>query len=540
MAVGNLRITKDVKAFGTLMYGKAEDHFDAHPVPDYFVVPSGSGLIAGRFMQGGPRMTDRTSELYDVNGGFEGDWRSINWNIAVGQGESKVKNSDSNYYNADLWIPATENGTIDPTRNDNDPALVESLKVSPVREGKSKVTYLDLRVRGEAFNLPAGPVGWAVGGSLWKESLSDQPDPLTQQGLVVGSIQQSAVDASRRAKAAFAEVSVPVLKNLELSGALRYDSYPDGNSKTSPKIAALWTPMRAIGLRASYTESFRMPSLKQLYGAQEQGAGDITGSDCLLIGQPADCDVAFFQVQGSNPNLKPEKGKTYNFGIITDIGPFSGTLDWWRIDKDDAITTPTITSALEQGLTSRDPVLGRLYVYTNLQNVAESKNEGIDADLRLRFPNTAIGTVTFRDAGTYYLKQRTREVGGEWGEFNGTYALPRWRNTLVATTEYGPWEVNMAVRSVGGFADTPNPWTESEPTPSDVRHVSTHDEWDVAAGYSGFKNLKLYGGIKNLMNRMPPFSETNAVNNQYEQVGYAPLYTSRGRFFFMNATYKFK
>ena len=68
--------------------------------PDFFVVPSGTGLIAGRFMQGGPRITDRKSDLFDVNVGLEGTTKWFDWDFAIGHGESHVKNSDRNYYDA--------------------------------------------------------------------------------------------------------------------------------------------------------------------------------------------------------------------------------------------------------------------------------------------------------------------------------------------------------------------------------------------------------------------------------------------------------
>jgi iron complex outermembrane receptor protein len=55
--------------------------------------------------------------------------------------------------------------------------------------------------------------------------------------------------------------------------------------------------------------------------------------------------------------------------------------------------------------------------------------------------------------------------------------------------------------------------------------------------YTGFKGLKIDVGVKNLFDRMPPLSQTNALNNIYEQVGYAPLYNSRGRFYFVGLTY---
>ena len=38
----------------------------------------------------------------------------------------------------------------------NDPAFVESLKVSPIREGKSKIDALDLKARGQTSFYPAG------------------------------------------------------------------------------------------------------------------------------------------------------------------------------------------------------------------------------------------------------------------------------------------------------------------------------------------------------------------------------------------------
>jgi iron complex outermembrane receptor protein len=540
MIVGNVKLPYDMKLFGQLSYSHAKDHFDAHPVPDFFVVPSGSGLIAGRFMQGGPRMTDRESELIDGTVGVEGTTKWFDWDIAYNHGESKVTNKDRNYYNADLWSEATGSGLLDPTVNTNDPAFVESLKVTPVREGKSKIDAFDAKMRGTTtWALPGGNMGWALGGSWWKESLVDNPDPLTQQGLVVGSIQQAAVDASRKAYAFFGEVSVPIIKNVELQGALRYDHYPT-DSKTSPKIGVYWTPLRQLAFRASYTESFRMPSLKQLYGAQEQGATNFaTPEECVILGFDPDCDIAGFQVSGANPALKPEKGKTWNVGVVTDLGPFSGSVDWWRIDVDDAITQPTQLSALQQGFFGRDPNTGRLLVFVNLQNVAQALNEGIDFDFRVRLPNTPVGNVTFRDTATYYLKQRTREAGAEWTEFNGTYALPRIRNVFQVSTDWRSWEANLFIRTVGGFTDTDTGWSASEPIPVGTRRVPAMDQWDISAAYTGFKGWRLSGGIINIFDRSPPFSVQNSITNIYEQIGFAPLYSARGRFFHVEATYTF-
>ena len=55
--------------------------------------------------------------------------------------------------------------------------------------------------------------------------------------------------------------------------------------------------------------------------------------------------------------------------------------------------------------------------------------------------------------------------------------------------------------------------------------------------YTGFRNTTLVLGIKNLMDRAPPF--TNQPDTF--QVGYDPVYADpRGRMFYARVTYAFK
>ena len=44
----------------------------------------------------------------------------------------------------------------------------------------------------------------------------------------------------------------------------------------------------------------------------------------------------------------------------------------------------------------------------------------------------------------------------------------------------------------------------------------------------------------NLLDNDPPFSLTNASNNAYTQMGFAELYTARGRYFYVTAKYAFR
>ena len=538
MAVGTLKITNNVRAFAQYIYAHSDDHFDAHPVPDFFVLPDGR-LYAGRFLQGGPRMTDRSSETHHFVAGLNGSFGNIDWEVAGGGGKNKVTNNDSGYYNADLWFPALEAGLIDATVNTNDPAFVESLKVRPTRQGESKNSFFEGKLTGELMQMRAGPLAYAVGASWMKEELVDNPDPLTQQGLVVGSIQQSAVSAERTAKAIYGEVNIPLPGRIELQAALRYDSYPE-ESKTSPKIAARWAITPQFLMRASYSESFRAPSLKQLYGNAEQGADTLSSpEECAAIGEPTGCTIPAFFVTGGNPNLKPEKGRTYNIGFVYDVNTFSAGVDFWRVEKKDNITTPTVLTALEQGLTGRDEQ-GRLLVFTNLQNFAEGQSQGVDLDLRLRVP-TPIGRFSLINTGTYYDFVRTRSGADDpWGQFAGTYATPRYRNIFSVNWESGAWAAYATHRYTHGFWDTDAPSTSEEPRLANVRRVGSHDEVDVQVSFLGIKRMRFDLGVKNLFDNEPPFSFTNASKNAYTQMGFAELYTNRGRFYYGTVRFEFR
>jgi len=529
---------------GTLQYSHAEskDLFEAHPIPDIFVLPSGQ-YYGGRFMQGGPRISDRKSEMDYLNIGLEGNAGKFDWEVVAGYGRSRVTNKDRNYFNADLWYPALESGAIDGTSTTNDQALVDSMKVTPTREGISKLSFVDAKISGELTKLASGSLAYAVGTSFWREELTDTPDLLTQQGLVVGSIQQAPVDAARSAKALFGELSIPLPMQLEAQVAARYDSYP-GASRTSPKAALLWRPTKTLMVRGSYTESFKMPRLKQLFGAQEQGAITLdTDEQCAAVGLAPGCGRPGYEVQGGNKELKPEKGKTWNLGMAYDLGPLSGTVDWWKIRIDNQIDQPTITQALLAGKYSYDSI-GNLLVYTNLQNFAVQESEGVDLDTRLRFPNVMGGTVTVKNTTTHYLSVKRKTPGGDWEYMLDSYSnngpMPRVRNVLKLSYENPAWTLVATHKFVGHFRDTDTYPTGSSPTATDVRTVGTFEQVDISAAYKAFRNIVLTGGIQNLMDRMPPVSLQNASSNRYTQMGFAELYSSRGRFYYLTAEYKFK
>jgi iron complex outermembrane recepter protein len=283
-------------------------------------------------------------------------------------------------------------------------------------------------------------------------------------------------------------------------------------------------------VRASYAESFLAPSLKQLFSGVEEGAESTSDIDIICpafgITDPAACDnFPYRNVTGSNPNLKPETGKTYNLGFIVEPAPeLTLALDFWRIVKENEVNQPTVESAVQRGLFNRRPS-GEWQVFTNNQNIAGTESRGIDIDIRARIADTPWGRLSLRDNATYYHSiKESIDVGDPLLEYAGTFLNPRWRNTLTLSLDAANWATTLALRTTAGMRDTEQ--DTSTAAYRNARHIGTHEELDLG------------GSIKNLLDNDVPYSQRGTLN-QNGSLGFPWIYNPRGRFFQVSASYKF-
>ncbi|WP_428027873.1 TonB-dependent receptor domain-containing protein [Altererythrobacter sp.] len=182
------------------------------------------------------------------------------------------------------------------------------------------------KLDGKLFELPAGDVRAAFGGEYYygiqklQNAANRPPDP--------GPVTTPDANArtTREQYAAFGEVylplvsqdmDVPLVQELTLSAALRYDHYSDFGSTTNQKISATWDVTEDFSLRGSWGTSFRAPGLPELNaGVFSVGLGSnimpgpgITGFSTQPNGS---MNVLF--IFGNNPNLKPEEGTNWQIG----------------------------------------------------------------------------------------------------------------------------------------------------------------------------------------------------------------------------------
>ena len=320
--------------------------------------------------------------------------------------------------------------------------------------------------------LEGGPLGLALGAEARWEKADTPPVPFTDTGAVVG-LGYSAFNMSRNVQAVYGELNAPVTKWLELNGALRYDHYSDFGNATTPKIGFKVKPMEQFAIRGTYSEAFRAP-----------GAAEVGGSSFGF--------TTFGILSQGNPNIQPEKAKSYTLGLILEpIRDLSMTLDYWRIDRKNEIIQADPNTIIPAGqctnscdglddnaglpdgsanlantrVNGKQPNTflfydssGNLTVTGFFQNATKTKTDGVDFELRYKTNLGEAGKLTSQLNWTHVNKLERTGVDGITVDYAGTHGplvqssgtgSPKDRATFSLTFEQGPYGITGAINYVG-------------------------------------------------------------------------------------------
>jgi outer membrane receptor protein involved in Fe transport len=211
--------------------------------------------------------------------------------------------------------------------NQNSNRQKDNVFVSTNHTGKTSLQLEDLKLSGDLFTLPAGPLSFAIGGEHRTEHASDQPDALTASGQTTGATNFAPTKGSRDVWSAYWEVRLPVtsptwnfpgLYSLEINYQERYDNFSDFGDTERPKVSARWQPFdSALTIRATYSEAYHAPTLGELFSGVTQSfpmVVDPTGSTT---------EKQVEQHFSGNPNLKPETAYEWTYGAVVTPGK------WW-------------------------------------------------------------------------------------------------------------------------------------------------------------------------------------------------------------------
>jgi outer membrane receptor protein involved in Fe transport len=219
-------------------------------------------------------------------------------------------------------------------------------------------------INGDLFNLPAGPVSFAIGGEYHGERFERVRDPLNTTFNSLGSVDGQGFRNNRDVWAMYEEVRVPITSptwnfpgfySFEVDFAEREEWYSQNTSAVltppiasahtrynaqKPKISLRWQPLDpkyigAVTLRGSYTEAFHAPTLAELAPAGSQSF------PAVIDPFSSQTDIQIEERLSGNPFLHPEVAYEWTYGIVYSPKWLKGltlSADWWHIDMRDIVS----------------------------------------------------------------------------------------------------------------------------------------------------------------------------------------------------------
>ena len=508
----------------------------------------------------GNRTQENTTDNARVLIGFEGNFGKWDYKAGISRAESSTKTKLTDGYSyTDKLYAALATGIINPwvgagqSQTEAAKQLIESTKFrGAFQHGKTTLTQIDGSVSGELFQLPAGALAVAAGFDFRREGYNFAQDvDATQILLAPGNAALN--DASRTVKAVYAELLVPVMKDLEMQLAIRRDDYSLVGATTNPKVAFRYQPADFLLFRGSASKGFLAPSFQQLYSgslSQELPNGVIDQEGCAQHpGVPEYCAIDRLDYKtGGNKNLKPETSKQGSVGIV--IEPFKGysaSFDYWAINTKDRILnrTPQIVLANYQALNPyiiRKPDGTIDYVQAGWINAAGSRVRGLDVGLRGEGKVNDVKWTATLD-GTYMDSFKFAEYQGqEYQELVGKFYTRdlylRWKHNASFGVSRGDWSGLLIQSFASGYKDQVPNGGKGTPPPGFNPDVSSYTTYNLSGTYTGFKNTTITVGIQNLFDRDPPFTAHNV--DEVVGAGWDPRVADpRGRSLSFQLKYKF-
>jgi iron complex outermembrane receptor protein len=327
--------------------------------------------------------------------------------------------------------------------------FLNALRYTTSDKPRTDLSIWAIKAGGELFDLPSGPVILGLGLEYRNDSYLDIKDRASEIQDVVAS--GGAGGAGKRyVESAYGELTIPILggswswpgaRVLEVVLAERVDKYSDFGSAWKPKISLRYKPFNDLTFRATYAESFRAPSLSELFHGELIEFQQLTDPK---TGLTADYEVHSF----GNPNLKPEDAYSYYAGMIWTPGAqdpehswwgwangFTAYVDWTEINKRGAIQLEDLNTVLANedrapGSVVRNPNGTINFINDPFVNVGAVRIDALDFGFSYVTKEFYWGKVDFELNATYtYNFKQQFLIPGTVFDYTDTFNLPDFKMT---------------------------------------------------------------------------------------------------------------
>lgn len=566
-------------------------------------------LMRTRFTGLGPRVSTYTNNVYQVLGGFRGQLENgWNWDIYGAHGRvdlTERQDGNASVSAVERLLDAADGGAslcegglnIFGTQNISDECAAY-IGVTAKNTTTIKHDVAEFTLSGDfddMFTLPAGSVGFAVGGLYWKQSFEFVPDSVLATGDVAGFNAQQPLAGSVDNKDLYAEILIPILSDLpgvrafNITGGYRYSDHSAASTFSSYKIESDWTIVDQLRLRGGYQRAVRAPNINELFAPQDddnpQGTDPCafdsaarTGPNAAQVRQlcqatgiaPAVIDTytqmnsQFSALTGGNPNLSEETADTFTVGaVITSpfdspaFDRFSLSVDYYNIKIKDAIgqiDAPTTVNRCYDAAYNPDFSASNPYctafirdatgapdeIQQYVRNLSTIKTAGVDVqvDYGFELPND-MGDLSFNLLVSWLDKYDEQIAPGDAFErYAGSIgdeigdALPEWKGTLMTTYSQDSFAVSLRTRYIDKMDHRYNR-NGIDPTGSEPGVKATW-YFDLLGRLNVTDGVTLRAGVNNLFDQQPRLYPSNV------QAGTDPsVYDVVGRRFFVGMNARF-
>jgi iron complex outermembrane receptor protein len=531
---------------------------------------------AGALTEFGQSVTQFVTNTYRVFADFKGTAWGWDTDSNFGYMYAKTTQKFEGLVNYGALETALQNGYI--LGSDN-PAV--SAQVSPTFDSEMSNTLevVDLRASRELTQLPGGPLSLAIGAGYQHRYLNATQSPAAESG-DYQLINAAFAQGGQTNWSGYAEFVAPVVKMLEVDAAVRYDHYNGAaGGATTPKFGVKFTPFEQVTLRGTYGKGFRAPNPAENGNA---GAAFLLGSfsDLSLcpsaaalpaqlpqfgLGSvqpnPAKGDVSSFCnftpvfLQGTNPNLLPEKSTNWTAGIIiTPVRDLSLSVDYWdiKIDRDiissgevgvlpsppapiNNVRTGPVSLPVVGGGSQLFPQGVPIYSAVEYYNASNTHVNGVDVDFLWHFDIGKAGRINASVNYTHLITWdfascdnagncQTVHLAGTHGPtaISGDTGNPKDRGVASLGWDYGGLNLTASVNYVGSFSllDPSQNINSCEAAilgsfnvgtkflngfvPTQYCSIKSFTTLDLYSNYAFNKNFSIHGSILNAFDTQPP------------------------------------
>jgi outer membrane receptor protein involved in Fe transport len=461
------------------------------------------------------------------------------------------------------------------------------------RQQKNRQQIAGVSIGGPAFDLPAGPLSFAVGGEWRKEHAEDVTDALTRSGQNASN-KQEPIFGDYDVIEGFVELEVPLLRDipavheLSIGAAYRYSDYSTVGTTDAYTGRLSWAPIESLRFRAQYARAVRAPNIGELFApagenfepvadpcdgvtATSTGAADdrcradpaiaqrIAATGSFTLTQPEIQGTGGF-TGGGNPNLDAEQSDSYSVGAVFNndfgtAGNFLVSVDWFQIEIDDTIGTVERQTAVDQcyaaptfpnefcALLTRDQAgpafeVGELTeVNSTFLNHGTLNTEGVDLSVLWSWGlgnwfDAASGNMSLR-LNYAHLLDFTEVAFGVTDDSKGEVGFAEDKAQLGITYVGGRFSFEWETTYIGDSE------VDVDPTSAFHYSVGTYIVHDFQIGFDLFEGANLFVGMNNAFDEEAAVILSGVPGNTTGTDTNADVYNPIGRTWYAGMRVKF-